>query len=170
VSAGLAGEVAADNVTDAAVCRIGFARSLSMDERKQLLIVDDDIIHRTVYSSIAQKLHYHVDLAQSPGDAFEALRAKSYRIVILDLLLGEGSGSDVLVLMSSLPRKPRVLLVTGASDDVIEETFAVGRQLGLEMFGPVRKPVNVTLIRTVLRGMEIGEPSEAKGQAKPSAS
>ena len=141
-----------------------------MDERKRLLVVDDDIIHRTVYASIAQKLHYHVDLAQSPSEAFEALRAKPYKIVILDLKLGEKSGADVLVLMSSLLRKPRVLLVTGASDDVIEETFTVGRQLGLEMFGPVRKPVNVALIRAALRGMEIGAPSEATGQSQPSAS
>jgi len=57
--------------------------------------------------------------------------------------------------------KPRVLLVTGASDDVIAETFSIGRQLGLELFGPVRKPVNVALIRTVLRGMEIAAPEPA---------
>ena len=97
------------------------------------------------------------------------MRAAAYDIVVLDLMLGEDSGADVLVLMSSLPSRPRVLLVTGAGEDVIAETFAVGRQLGLEMFGPVRKPVNVTLIRSVLRGMEVGagrtapEPATAAG-------
>jgi DNA-binding response OmpR family regulator len=132
-----------------------------MDEQNRLLIVDDDKVHRAIYSSIANKLDYHVDLAQSPSEAFDALRGKRYGIVILDLMLGEDSGSDVLVLMSSLAQKPRVLLVTGASEDVIEATFALGRQLGLEMFGPVRKPVNVMMIRTILRGMEIGAPVAA---------
>ncbi len=126
-----------------------------MAERNRLLIVDDDKIHRAIYSSIASKLEYAVDLAQSPGEAYAALRAADYKIVILDLMLGEESGADALALMSSLPKKPRVLLVTGASDEVIDETFAVGRQLGLEMFGPVRKPVNMALIRTMLRGMAI---------------
>jgi DNA-binding response OmpR family regulator len=134
-----------------------------MDEQHRLLIVDDDKIHRAIYSSITNKLNYRVDLAQSPSEAFDALRATHYHIVILDLMLGEDSGSDVLVLMSSLPRKPRVLLVTGASEDVIESTFALGRQVGLEMFGPVRKPVNVMLIRSVLRGMEIGAPVASTG-------
>ena len=142
-----------------------------MDEQKRLLIVDDDKIHRVIYSSIPNKLNNRVDLAESPRQAFDALRAVQYDSVILDLMLGEETGSDVLVLMSSLADKPRVLLVTGASDGVIEETFAIGRKLGLEMFGPVRKPVNVTLIRSVLRGMEIGvrqgcterSPSESAG-------
>jgi hypothetical protein len=60
-----------------------------------------------------------------------------------------------LALMSRLAVKPKVLLVTGASEAVIEETFATGRAFGLDLFGPVRKPVNVTLIRTVLKSMEV---------------
>jgi two-component system chemotaxis response regulator CheY len=126
-----------------------------MDGQKRLLIVDDDKIHRVIYSSIAAKMQYQVDLAESPRAADEALRWKHYDCVILDLMLGEESGSQVLALMSRLATKPRVLLVTGAADDVIKETFEIGRELGLEMFGPVRKPVNVALIRTVLKSMEI---------------
>jgi len=126
-----------------------------MNGQKRLLIVDDDKIHRVIYSSIAAKMDYSVDLADSPRAADEALRVTRYDSVILDLMLGEDSGAEVLALMSRLVEKPRVLLVTGAPDSVIEETFHIGRAFGLEMFGPVRKPVNVTLIRTVLKSMEI---------------
>jgi two-component system OmpR family response regulator len=132
-----------------------------MDEKRRLLIVDDDRIHRAIYSSIANKMNFAVELASSPAEAFQVLRAGRFDIVILDLMLGEDSGADVLALMSSLAQKPRVLLVTGASDEVIEQTFSVGRQLGLELFGPVRKPVNVALIRTVLHSMEIAARAEA---------
>ena len=125
-----------------------------MDGQKRLLIVDDDKIHRVIYSSIATKMDYQVDLADSPLAADAALRAARYDSVILDLVLGEDSGAEVLALMSRLAEKPRVLLVTGASDAVITDTFRFGREFGLEMFGPVRKPVNVTLIRTVLKSME----------------
>lgn len=126
-----------------------------MQEEKRLLIVDDDRVHRVIYSSIAAKMDYRVDLADSPHAADAALRTANYDAVILDLMLGEDSGADVLALMSRLADKPKVLLVTGAADAVIEETFRTGRAFGLEMFGPVRKPVNVTLIRTVLKSMEI---------------
>jgi len=133
-----------------------------MDGQKRLLIVDDDKIHRVIYSSIAAKMNYQVDLADSPRAADEALRGKRYDSVILDLMLGEDSGADVLALMSRLAEKPRVLLVTGAADSVIAETFHFGREFGLEMFGPVRKPVNVAMIRTVLKSMEIAALSGAQ--------
>jgi len=126
-----------------------------MQADKRLLIVDDDKIHRVIYSSIAAKMNYHVDHADSPAAADLALRAADYDAVILDLMLGEDSGLDVLALMSGMPVKPKVVLVTGASDAAIEETFETGRAFGLEMFGPVRKPVNVVLIRTVLKNLEI---------------
>lgn len=126
-----------------------------MQTDKRLLIVDDDKIHRVIYSSIAAKMNSQVDHADSPTAADAALRAAHYDAVILDLMLGEDSGVDVLALMSGLAVKPKVVLVTGASDAVIEETFRTGRAFGLQMFGPVRKPVNVMLIRTVLKGMEI---------------
>jgi len=126
-----------------------------MQADKRLLIVDDDKIHRVIYSSIAAKMNYHVDHADSPAAADLALRAADYDAVILDLMLGEDSGLDVLALMSGMAVKPKVVLVTGASDAAIEETFETGRAFGLEMFGPVRKPVNVVLIRTVLKNLEI---------------
>ena len=136
-----------------------------MEVKRRVLIVDDDKMHRAIYSSIANKMNYVVYVAPSPAEAFNALRAVDFDIVILDLMLGEDSGVDVLALMSSLPYKPRVLLVTGASDETIDETFNVGRQLGLEMFCPVRKPVNVALIRTMLRSMEIGAPRPVSSAA-----
>jgi len=126
-----------------------------MDGRKRLLIVDDDKIHRVIYSSIAAKMDYRVDHAESPQAAELALRETRYEIVILDLMLGEDTGAEVLALMSRFAEKPRVLLVTGASKAMIEDTFRIGHALGLELFGPVRKPVNIALIRTVLKSMEI---------------
>ena len=126
-----------------------------MQADKRLLIVDDDKIHRVIYSSIATKMNYRVDHADSPAAADAALRAADYHAVILDLMLGEATGLDVLALMSGLAVKPKIVLVTGASDAAIEETFETGRAFGLEMFGPVRKPVNVMLIRTVLKNLEI---------------
>jgi DNA-binding response OmpR family regulator len=136
-----------------------------MNDKRRVLIVDDDKMHRAIYASIANKMNFTVYDAPSPAEAHSALRTIDFDIVILDLMLGEDSGVNVLALMSSLPYRPRVLLVTGAGDEVIEETFAVGRQLGLEMFGPVRKPVNVALIRTMLRSMEIGAPRPVTSDA-----
>ena len=62
-----------------------------MNGQKRLLIVDDDKIHRVIYSSIAAKMDYSVDLANSPRAADEALRVTRYDSVILDLMLGEDS-------------------------------------------------------------------------------
>ena len=125
-----------------------------MDSQKRILIVDDDKIHRIIYSTIAQKMNYSVDHAGTRAEAEAALSGRSYFCVVLDLMLGEESGKDVLSLVRSAPGKPAVVLVTGAPQDVVEQTLSHGRALGLDVFGPVRKPVNVTLIRDVLRSVE----------------
>ena len=94
-----------------------------MQADKRLLIVDDDKIYRVIYSSIATKMNYRVDHADSPAAADAALRAADYHAVILDLMLGEATGLDVLALMSGLAVSSKIVLVTGASDAAIEETF-----------------------------------------------
>lgn len=125
-----------------------------MIEQKRLLIVDDDRIHRIIYSTIAQKMNYAVDLAGTLAEAERSLANQRYFCVVLDLMLGEESGKDALGLIRGATGHPGVVLVTGAPQDVVDQTFSAGRALGLDMFGPIRKPVNVTLIRDVLRSVE----------------
>jgi DNA-binding NtrC family response regulator len=125
-----------------------------MSGEKRLLLVDDDKIHRTIYSSIATKMNFKVAVADTVAAAEAALREGPYEIMILDLMLGEHEGSDVLARIGALAVKPKVLLVTGASDGLIEQTFRTGRAFGLQLFGPVRKPVNVMHIRSMLAEME----------------
>ena len=125
-----------------------------MIEQKRLLIVDDDKIHRIIYSTIAQKMNYAVDLAGTLAEAEAALNDQRYFCVVLDLMLGEESGKDALAIIRGAAGHPGVVLVTGAPQDIVDQTFRAGRALGIEMFGPIRKPVNVTLIRDVLRSVE----------------
>ena len=125
-----------------------------MIEQKRLLIVDDDKIHRIIYSTIAQKMNYAVDLAGTLAEAEIALAKQRYFCVVLDLMLGEESGKDALGLIRGAIGHPGVVLVTGAPPEIVEQTFSAGRALGIEMFGPIRKPDNVTLIRDVLRSVE----------------
>jgi DNA-binding response OmpR family regulator len=122
-----------------------------MASLNRLLIVDDDNVHRMIYSTIAHKVGFSVDLVSSLPEADAALRSRPFDCVVLDLMLGEHAGADVLEVISTLALKPKVLLVSGASQDVIEETFAYGRELGIEIIGPVRKPVDVALLRFNLR-------------------
>lgn len=124
-----------------------------METTKRLLLVDDDKIHRVIYSSIATKLEFQVDPVASPGEADVALNAHVYDCVILDLMLGEESGRDVLDTIRTLERKPPVILVTGAPEKVVEDVFRYGRDFGIQMLGPVRKPVNVVVVRTILRSV-----------------
>ena len=124
-----------------------------METTKRLLLVDDDKIHRVIYSSIASKLEFRVDPVASPAEADAALHAQPYDCVILDLMLGEESGRDVLDTIRTLARKPPVVLVTGAPEKIVEEVFRYGRDFGIQMLGPVRKPVNVVVVRTILRSV-----------------
>ncbi len=122
-----------------------------MAGQKRLLVVDDDKVHRTIYSSIAAKVGFTVDLVSSLEQAQVALNNASFQCVLLDLMLGDFTGADVLKIIARLPVKPQVLLVSGASPDVIEQTLGYGRELGIDVSGPIWKPVDVARLRFHLR-------------------
>ena len=125
-----------------------------MANGKRLLIVDDDKIHRIIYSTIAQKMDYAVDLAGSVSEAESALKSRAYDCIVLDLILGDEWGRDVVDLLATLEKKPPVMLVSGAHEQLLAETLRHGRDLGVHMFEPVRKPVNMALIRSLLHSID----------------
>lgn len=125
-----------------------------MTNAKRLLIVDDDKIHRIIYSTIAQKMDYAVDLAGSVAEARSALESHVYDCIVLDLILGDEWGRDVIDLLADVEKKPSVMLVSGAHEQLLAETLRHGRDLGVHMFDPVRKPVNMALIRGLLHSID----------------
>lgn len=92
------------------------------DER-HLLIVDDDVATRMTMAGLLEDVGYRVHEAGSLAEARRQLGQKSYRVIILDLHLGDGLGSDLIgEIRAALPEA--VLVVMSGSAPSVHVTGA----------------------------------------------
>jgi DNA-binding response OmpR family regulator len=103
-----------------------------------VLLVEDDAVTSTL---IVDALHGHHLTTDVAGDVFEAKRLLSrgaYTVVVVDLLLADGSGSDVIAFIkSSGLTSTHVVVVTAASPSLLG---GVDRSIVKTLFF---KPLNV---------------------------
>lgn len=86
--------------------------------RKRVLIVDDSLSVRMALRATLSQAGYSVTACDSLSSARAALSALSFSIIILDLLLPDGSGIDFAAELRAIPSTARVpmIMISGASD------------------------------------------------------
>lgn len=101
-----------------------------------ILVVDDSAINRTKMRLAVRNLGHEADVAENGQAALNALRAKSYDAVLLDIMMPVMDGFDVLREIKTDPALRDIpVIVVSALDD---ETESVVRaiELGAEDFLP----------------------------------
>ena len=63
---------------------------------KRVLVVDDDRSIRSLVNTLLEHEGFEVSDAESGSDAIAALSRDPYDAVVLDLMMSEGNGGDVL--------------------------------------------------------------------------
>ncbi|MBU2595131.1 MAG: HD domain-containing protein [Candidatus Edwardsbacteria bacterium] len=89
-----------------------------MEQRKlKILLLDDDIIDRMAIKRLVEKegLPYDIDMAVSIAEATQKLADCHYDLALLDYLLPDGRGLDLLKITGEVP----VIFVTGSGDENI---------------------------------------------------
>jgi CheY-like chemotaxis protein len=92
-------------------------------EKKKILIIDDDPDFVEGIKSIlaTAEAGYEVDAAYNPKDGFDALQAKRYDILLLDIMMGRGAEGVMLARkMGADPvlREVPVLIITGIREQI----------------------------------------------------
>jgi two-component system response regulator RegX3 len=119
-----------------------------MNRRAVLLIEDEDSISDPLASAL-RKEGFDVQTAESAAAALEAFRARPPDLVLLDVMLPDGDGKDVLRAIRSSSRVPVVMLTARGE----EMDRVLGLELGADDY--VTKPFSaaelVARMRAVLR-------------------
>jgi len=134
---------------------------MSIAYRPDVLIVEDD---RALLSVLVQSLH-NVDLTTDvAGDVVEAKRLlarEAYAVVVLDLVLPDGSGVDVLDYIKAQKIAPTNILAITAADAFL--LARVDRSLVKTiMFKPIDVAHFVASVRALLRDEHGQVPQRAK--------
>jgi DNA-binding response OmpR family regulator len=111
---------------------------------KRVLIVDDDAVIRELLISALHDESLSVDCAENGVQALALLRERQYSVVLLDLLMPEMNGFEVLEMLEEDVR-PVVLVITGADQSTIAE---VDSRI---VHGIVRKPFDPRELAELVR-------------------
>jgi two-component system, OmpR family, response regulator len=120
-----------------------------MSPRPHILVVDDDLEIRKLLGRYLNEQGFKVSVASTRLE-FEKLSKDVFDIIVLDVLLPDGSGLDICRIMRD--RRPRVpvILLTALKEDVDK---IIGLEIGADDY--LGKPFNprelVARIRAVMR-------------------
>ncbi|MBN1270706.1 MAG: response regulator [Candidatus Aminicenantes bacterium] len=87
------------------------------NQRIKLLFIDDDGFERMAFKRFvtSEKLPYNLNMSGSIKESTSLLKKKSFDIIILDYLLGDGTAFDLFDIMRGTP----FIIVTGMGDQEI---------------------------------------------------
>lgn len=100
-----------------------------MDEKTKVLIVEDDLFLSDLYKMEFEKYGFLVTQAFDGADALAKVSLEKPAIIILDLILPEFSGLEVLEKIKgdqTLGKTPIVVLSNLRDEEVIKKALALG--------------------------------------------
>lgn len=118
-----------------------------MNNKKSILIVDDELSILVPIKYLLEKNNYQVSLAQSGKDALDAIAACKPDLILLDIMLPDLDGYEIYQKIRENPKwnDIRVIYLTAKNRDV---DIAKGLNLGVDAY--VTKPFsNAELLRKV---------------------
>jgi len=92
-----------------------------MSPRKRLLVIDDDPDFVDGIKSILVGADFDVDVAYNPKTGLQALQAKSYDLLLLDIMMGRGA--EGVMIARKIRKDPKlrelpVLIITGIREQI----------------------------------------------------
>jgi DNA-binding response OmpR family regulator len=87
---------------------------------KTILLIEDDLFIGEMYSRSLRKEGYQVDLIKDGQEGLEAALAKKYDLILLDVILPQKKGTDILnALRGSEDKVPhsRIVVLTNYEQD-----------------------------------------------------
>jgi CheY-like chemotaxis protein len=138
------------------------AHTARVSLNKSVLIVDDDTSIRTMVRTVLHREGFEVTDVASGNDAIALLNEKPYDAVVLDVMMGDGSGHDVLEALASMrPAAKCVVVVSAASPASIEKVDESNVRAKL------RKPFDIAALVEAIRQCLDDDNGRPSADARP---
>jgi DNA-binding NtrC family response regulator len=114
---------------------------------KRILVVDDDASIRRLVATVLKRENYDVDTADSGRHALAQIELTEYDVVVLDLMMPEISGKDVLKRLEVRnPQIKCVIIMSAAS------RFEIAKATTPNVFTALPKPFEIKELITAVAG------------------
>lgn len=101
------------------------------EEKKRILIIEDDFFIRELYLRQLQKEGFEVEGAEDGPSGLAKANQEGWDLILLDIMLPKLNGMDLLRTLKSKPETkdiPVILLTNVGQDTVIKQGFDLGAE------------------------------------------
>ena len=116
----------------------------------RLLLIDDEPALADSLANAARSCGFDPIVTARDQDFRDAFIAKHPEMVALDLGMPGMDGVELTRFLADQNYRGPVLIVSGFDRRVLESAFRLGEALGLNMVGPVEKPVRFEVLEELL--------------------
>jgi EAL domain-containing protein (putative c-di-GMP-specific phosphodiesterase class I) len=134
----------------------------------RLLVVDDDLVQRSLIGLIGAKLGYDAIIASSFEKAALVLQRGKFDLMTLDLSLGERDGVEILRLIAErgLHELP-IVIISGLEERLVNSARRTAEALGLNVAACLLKPLRLADLRKALCTTPAGHAAREPAAAAP---
>lgn len=112
---------------------------------KRILVADDDRAVQQLVRTVLIRAGFDVETASNGREAMEKIGKEDYDVVVLDLMMPQMSGFDVLQQLNNRTRKARFVVVMSAASQTVVTSAS-----GPNVYATLRKPFEIEeMVRTV---------------------
>ena len=116
----------------------------------RLLLIDDEPALAEYLANAARTSGFEAVITERDDEFRDAFIAKRPEMVALDLGMPGMDGVELTRFLAEHDYRGPVLIVSGFDRRVLESAFRLGEALGLNMAGPVEKPVRIDELEDLL--------------------
>ena len=122
-----------------------------METKKMILVIDDDMQIRELLKTFLENNGCDVKTASTGEKGLAKIRKRNFDLILLDIILPDGDGVEVLTnIKKILPNAP-VLMITGGNDIEIAESC-----LSKGAADYITKPFDFEYLRTTILANMLG--------------
>jgi CheY-like chemotaxis protein len=121
---------------------------------KRVLIVDDEPDFLIVVRRVAERLGYEVETMTDGGNFKQAYARFDPTVVILDMIMPEVDGIELVQWLSRVGCKAQIIVISGFTPVYSETAVNLGKAKGLLSISRLAKPVSLATLTATLTAPE----------------
>ena len=120
-----------------------------MNENR-LLVVDDDSEVGAFFGQVGEDLGFETKVLLDPNQFAQTILDFSPTVLLLDLQMPGRDGIELLRELSTLDRRPKVLIASGLDSRVLTTASELGISMGVDVAGAFCKPIALDELEVLL--------------------
>jgi DNA-binding response OmpR family regulator len=123
-------------------------------DQPRLLLIDDEPVLADFLANAARECGFEPVITAEDEQFRNEFNRERPNMVALDLGMPGMDGVELLRFLADADYRSPVLIVSGFDRRVLESAFRLGEALGLNMAGPLEKPVRLERLESLLNGLK----------------